>query len=214
MLFFLVGCCVGRDVPVELWDIGEFDPLVGAVFAPLNFSENVGVLGAPGEFTAEHVCEGTFFVDENGDFEIFLGGLDEKGVFVFEIGDVAFEVVAAFDTDVESAGCGMVGLDEFEEPVVFELDEGDPVEFEAGLGLLDHDWDGELPVGACDHEDGLHATSDFWVRVVTDEAEIGDGDGCWRELAIVSFDVSVHLLVIGTKDEFAFGVEGVGREEG
>lgn len=212
-LFFIARFGVGGDVPVELGDIGEFDPLLGAVLSPLDFGEDVGVLGAPGEFTAEHFSEGAFFVDEDGDLEVFLRRLDEEAIFVFEIGDVAFEVVAAFDADVESTGCGMVGLDELEEPVVFELDEGDPVQFEAGFGFLDHDRDGELPVWASDHEDGLHAAADFGVWIVTDEAEVGDGNGCGRELAVVAFDVGVHLFVFGAEDVFALGFEGVAVEE-
>ena len=142
-----------------------------------------------------------------------MGGLDEEAIFVFEVGDVTVEVVAAFDADVESTGCGMVGLDELEEPVVFEFDESNPVQFEAGLGFLDHDGDGEFPVGAGDHEDGLHAAADFGVGIMTDEAEVGDGNGCGRELAVVAFDVGVHLSIFGAEDEFALGVEGIGVQE-
>lgn len=212
-LFFVFRAGVSGDVPVELGDIGEFDPLVGAVLTPLDFGEDVGVLGAPGEFTAEHFSEGAFFVDEDGDLEVFLRGLDEEAIFVFKVGDVAVEVVAAFDADVESPGCGMVGLDELEEPVVFELDESNPVQFEAGLGFLDHDGDGEFPVGAGDHEDGLHATADFGIWIMANEAEVCDGDRCGRELAVVAFDVGAHLLVFGAEDVFALGFEGVAVEE-
>lgn len=214
LFFFVLVGRIGGDIPIQLGDIGEFDPLVGAVFAPLYFGEDVGVLGAPGEFTAQHLCKGAFFIDEDCDFEVFLGWLKEEGVFVFEVGDVALEVVAAFDADVETAWGGMVGLDELKEPVVLEFDEGNPVEFEAGLGLLDHDGDREFPVGAGYHKDGLHASADFGVWVMTDEAEVGDWDGRWRELAIIAFDMGVHLFVFGAEDEFAFPVECVGIEKG